>query len=76
MAINYKEVSYFQTRPEVVKIFDDLEAYHNFCRMEMLDFNEAHLYNNKNDNWNKYLWATRQRKGRNDYAKKGKIRHQ
>ena len=26
MKINYKEISYFQTRPDVVKIFDDLDG--------------------------------------------------
>ncbi len=24
---------YFVMKPEVTKIFDDLEAYHNFCRL-------------------------------------------
>jgi len=62
MAINYKEVSYFQTRPEVVKIFDDLDAFRDFCRMELLEFNEAHLYNKQSDIWNKYLYSNRSRK--------------
>jgi hypothetical protein len=59
MAKNYKEVSYFADRPDVVKIFDDLEAFHNFCRLEMCEFNEANLYNRSSDIWNKYYFSTK-----------------
>ena len=31
-------------KPEVSKIFDDLEAYHDYCRMNMLKFDERDLY--------------------------------
>lgn len=34
-------------KPEVTKIFDDLEAWHDHCRFEMIDFNPAHLYKSK-----------------------------
>jgi hypothetical protein len=44
MAKNYKDIDYFATRPDVVKIFDDLEAWHDHCRFELLDFNPADLY--------------------------------
>jgi hypothetical protein len=35
---------YFVMKPEVEKIFDDLEAYHDYCRFEMLRFDERDLY--------------------------------
>lgn len=41
--------SYFETRTDIVKIFDDLEAFRDFCRIEMHPFNEADLYNR--DSW-------------------------
>jgi hypothetical protein len=65
MAKNYKVVSYFLDRPDVVKIFDDLEAFHNFCRMELLEFNEAYLYNRSNDIWNKFYQSTKPPKRNN-----------
>ena len=44
MAKNYKDINYFETRPEIVKIFNDLEAWHDHCRFEMINFNPADLY--------------------------------
>lgn len=35
---------YLVLKPEVEKIFDDLEAYYNFCRFNMLRFDEKDLY--------------------------------
>jgi uncharacterized iron-regulated protein len=32
-------------RAEIQKVFDDLDAYRNFCREFGHVFNEAHLYN-------------------------------
>jgi hypothetical protein len=57
---------YFVMKPEVTKIFDDLDAYHNFCRFELLAFNQADLYNKGSPIWNQYLQSTRPRKWRND----------
>ena len=51
MAKNYKDYSYFENRPDIVKIFDDLEGFHDFCRMELFPFNEADLYN-----WKSYAY--------------------
>jgi len=34
-------------KPEVTKIFDDLEAWLDHCRLELIDFNPAHLYKSK-----------------------------
>ena len=38
---------YLVTKPEVKKIFTDLEAWHDHCRFEMIDFNPADLYKSK-----------------------------
>jgi hypothetical protein len=54
MAKNYKEINYFETRPDIVKIFDDLEAFHNWCRLEMAPFDESHLYNRESWAWRNY----------------------
>ena len=54
MAKNYRDVSYFESKPEVVKIFDDLEAFRDFCCMEMAPFNEADLYNNRSWVWRNF----------------------
>ena len=54
MANNYKNVSYFESRPEVVKIFDDLEKLLDFCRFNLLPFNEADLYNNRSAVWREF----------------------
>jgi hypothetical protein len=44
MAKNYKDINYFETRPDVVKVFDDVEAWHDHCRFNLLDFNPADVY--------------------------------
>jgi len=46
--------SYFERRPDIVKIFDDLDAYRDFCRIELLPFNEADLYNKYSKTWQIY----------------------
>lgn len=46
--------TYFERRPDIVKIFDDLEAYLNFCRIELLPFNPADLYNKHARTWQIY----------------------
>ena len=43
---------YLKMKPEVNKIFDDLEAYHNYCRMNMLKFDERDLY--KSEQYQKF----------------------
>ena len=54
MAKNYNDYSYFENRPDVVKIFDDLDEFKNFCRMEMFPFDESHLYNRESWVWRNY----------------------
>jgi hypothetical protein len=34
-------------KPEVKQIFSDLEAWHNYCRFNMLKFDPADLYVSK-----------------------------
>lgn len=48
------QTSYFASRPDIVKIFDDLEAYRDFCVFEMIEFNEKALYNRQDRNWQFY----------------------
>ena len=72
MANNYyKGASYFQSRPDIVKIFDDLEAFHNYCRFEMVEFNEANLYNRQSEIWNRYQYSVRPKKPRGEYNRSG-----
>ncbi len=42
------------TNSTVAKVFDDLDAYRNYCRFEGKVFNEKALYNKKDDNWQAY----------------------
>ena len=37
-------MGYFADRPDVVKIFTDLEAYKEFCRFNGFKFDERDLY--------------------------------
>jgi hypothetical protein len=62
MAKNYKEINYFETRPDIVKIFDDLEAFHNFCRLELHPFDESHLYNRESWVWRNFDKTRRPKK--------------
>jgi len=62
MAKNYKDFSYFESRPDIVKIFNDLEAFHDFCRFEMAPFNEAHLYNRESWAWRNFEKSQRPKK--------------
>jgi hypothetical protein len=43
---------YLRIKPEVDKIFDDLEGYKNYCRDNMLKFDERDLY--KTDQYRKF----------------------
>ena len=71
MAKNYRDVNYFENRPDIVKIFDDLEKFKDFCRFELCDFNEANLYNRDSQVWNNYYYSTRPRKPRVEYNRSG-----
>ena len=71
MAKNYRDVNYWEAKPEIVKIFDDLEKFKDFCRFELCDFNEANLYNRDSQVWNNYYYSTRPRKPRGEYNRGG-----
>ena len=34
-------------KPEVTKIFEDLEAWHDYCRFNMIDFKPSDLYKSR-----------------------------
>ena len=75
MAKNYRDYSYFENRPDVVKIFDDLDKLRDFRRFELLPFDEADLYNRASPVWNQYFHATRPRKPRGEYNRSGNNRN-
>ena len=62
MARNYKDYQYFANRPDVVKVWDDLEAFHDFCRFELREFNPAELYKKDSPNYGAYLASKRPRR--------------
>jgi hypothetical protein len=62
MSKNYKGQSYFENRPDIVKIFDDLEAFHDWCRFEMVPFDESHLYNRESWVWRNFDKSRRPKK--------------
>ena len=47
---------YLRMTPTVKQIYEDLEEYHNFCRMQYpaVPFNEADLYRNSSPIWQKF----------------------
>jgi hypothetical protein len=47
-------VSYFADRPDVVKIFDDLDKFRNFCRFNAYKFDEANMYKTDSLEWKAY----------------------
>jgi hypothetical protein len=55
-------VSYFETRPDIVRIFDELEAFHDFCRFELREFNPAELYKKDAPNYSAFLYSKRPRR--------------
>jgi hypothetical protein len=59
MSQDWKKKQHLTMKPEVSKIFDDLEAYHDWCRFELCDFNPAHLYDKGNPIYRAYLNSTR-----------------
>lgn len=53
--IDYRKTSYFKTRPDVVKIFDDLDEYRDFCRFKGKRFDESDLYNMRSWTYEAFL---------------------
>ena len=58
---------YLRTKPEVNKIFDDLDAYRDYCRFNMLKFDERDLY--RSEQYRKFekhrQWQARQAENQN-----------
>ena len=48
--------------PEVNTIFRDLEAYHDYCRFELAEFNPADLYREDSATYQAYLASKRPRR--------------
>jgi hypothetical protein len=49
----------YTMKPQVEKVFDDLDLYLDFCRFELREFNPAHLYDKSNENYRAYLNSQR-----------------
>ena len=62
MAKTYTPVSYFESRLDIVKIFEDLEAFHDFCGIELRKFDPADLYRKDSKSYSSYLASKRPRK--------------
>jgi len=62
MAKNYKDIDYFNTRPDIVKLFEDLETFHDWCRLELCEFNQSHLYNRESWQWRNFDKSRRPKK--------------
>ena len=63
-------MSYFATRPDIVKVFDDLDNYRDFCRFELCKFDEKDLYNSASPEWRNFLNSAKRNKPAGGY--KGK----
>lgn len=59
-------------KPEVKRIFDDLDELLDFCRFELLPFNPADLYNRDSYVWNRFYGATRSKWARGERERKEK----
>ena len=70
---------YLTMKPEVSKIFEDLEAYHDWCRWELAPFNEADLYKKSSPVYSAYLNSKKPKRSYNnqkDYNRSGKKRNE
>lgn len=54
--------SYFNHRRPIDQIFNDLEAYLDFCRIELRNYNPAELYRKDSPNYMAYVSSKRPRK--------------
>lgn len=57
---------YLKMRPEVVQIFEDLEEYKDFVRLQypQVAFDEKDLYNMRSPTWQKFI-RQKNKKARN-----------
>jgi hypothetical protein len=49
----------YNHKRDIHQIFDDLEAYLNFCRIELRKFDPAELYQKNSNNYGAYLASKR-----------------
>ena len=61
--------SYFAEHPEIVKIFNDLDSFRDFCRFGGFIFNEKFLYDKGSREWRAYENRGNPRKARNRVQK-------
>lgn len=52
---NYKDISYFLENREVTEIFNDLDEYLDFCRMELREYDPATLYKMNSETYREFL---------------------
>jgi len=52
-------------KPEVARIFDDLEEYHDYCRLHMCKFDERDLYR-RGTNWERMQRKLQRQNGHDD----------
>ena len=62
MAIDNTFSHYYHARRTIDQIFDDLDKYLDFCRIELREYNPAELYKRESANYNSYLQSLRPRK--------------
>ena len=62
MAKNYRDIDYFGTRPDVVKVWGNLEAYYEWCRIELREFDPSEMYRKDAPNYGAFLYAKRPRR--------------
>ena len=55
MAKQHKKQSYFDSRPDIVSLFEDLEEYYEFCRKELREYNPAELYRRDSRNYRAFV---------------------
>jgi len=48
-------------KAQVEKIFDDLDSLLDFCRFNLLPYNEEDLYNKGSKVWRDYEWSKKPR---------------
>jgi hypothetical protein len=46
-------------KPQVEKVFNDLDQYLDFCRFELREFNPSHMYDKASDNYRAFLNSQR-----------------
>jgi hypothetical protein len=63
-------MSYWESKPEIVNIFEDLDKYRVFCRNYGFKFDEKDLYNKNSRTWQFYQDPSKLKDRKNN--KKGK----